>query len=155
FRQLIGRDSRFSSLSRDGKRLLVLSRPRSFVGPGGQGGSRVLGRVQVVDVDSGKELFDSRKASIPTPPQATLTPDGSRLVAQLPPLRLERDTVIKAWDLDAGGKELFSIEKAYLTECSPDGSRLFGEHRAGVRTRKTKVWDAANGKELLSWDHYR
>src|SRR5262249_27575985 len=118
--------------------------------------ARSNGWVRVLEVDSGKVLFDSRKE--PSKGQvastAYLSRDGRRLVTHEALNPGGRISHCKVWDLAAAERKPVKIEGTNITGFSPDGSRFVGELTVDGK-RKTKIWDATTGMELLSFDLMR
>jgi serine/threonine protein kinase/WD40 repeat protein len=149
-------------LSRDGKVILLtgtlLPKNRPDPDARGRGTLPEAGWVRVLEVDSGKVLFDSRKevTGIRVSTNTSLSRDGDRLVTQ------ESDAPFgfnenqegfwsnlrcKVWNLDAADRKPVTIEGANIRSLSPDGSCLLGT--AMVDGKQTvQAWDTATGKEL-------
>jgi serine/threonine protein kinase/WD40 repeat protein len=157
--------SGFVSLSHDGKRVSVsVSAIFRFLVPNPEPGplrSRVSSKslVRVIDVDSGAVRFDSKvEGEEWTSSFARLSPDGRKLFTHTPPppgpggrsrLLYGRTAL---WDLDAADKKPVIIDHTSMGSFSPDGSRVIGIAPNGEGNgTATKVWDAASGKELLSF----
>jgi WD40 repeat protein len=146
------------TLSRDGKVVLVF-------GPlidgrsgqrGGFGTVRSNGWVRVLEVDSGEVLFDSRKEPSEGLVSSTayLSRDGRRFVTHEALNPGGRISHCKVWDLTAAERKPVTIEGANIIGFSPDGSRLVGTVTVDGK-RKTNIWDATTGMELLSFDDMR
>jgi WD40 repeat protein len=144
-----------SSMSHDGKRV-VLSGNYPYTIPRGGDAANVSRRplralIRVVEVDTGRVLFDSTKDQKESLyPVANLSRDGRRLITRTMgeggPISTLRSRV---WDLDAPDRKAVTIEGASVLNFSPDGSRVVGL-TAGERQRRLKVWAAATGEELFS-----
>ncbi len=110
-------------------------------------GSRVAwnaaGGVRVLDVASGRVLLDVKEAIINA---AMFSPDASRITWGT------MDSV-RVWDVGAAG-EVLTIRNTGgpvgLLAFSPDGTRLAGAVGPVYVHGDVKVWDAADGRELLS-----
>ncbi len=110
-------------------------------------GSRVArndtGGVQVFDVATGRELLDVKEGVLHV---AAFNADGSRIAWGT------MDSV-RVWDVDAA-KEVLTIHNTGgpvgLLAFSPDSARLAGAVGPVYVYGEIKVWDAADGRELLS-----
>ena len=160
--ELSSRGGRFGErnttvLSGDGKRLLVFKSHQRFPSFGNASPDQPA-LIYVVDVESRRAVFDSRKLpGTEGARKATLSPDGRKLFASVVTdfAYPGNPEAIKAWDLEAGGKELFTIEKARLRACSPDGNRLVGvstDDKGNGTTQTSTVWDATTGEVVLTVD---
>ncbi|MBO0700332.1 MAG: hypothetical protein J2P46_18175, partial [Zavarzinella sp.] len=141
------------ALSRDGKIVLVTG---SIVGKdqattGFSGSPPAEGWVRVLEVDSGKELFNSRteKSEGLFSTAVHLSRDGRKLVTleTQSPGAEPRYSRVKVWDLSAAEKQPLVIKATFVQGFNPDGSRLLGGRVEDGKT-KQQVWDTATGQEI-------
>jgi serine/threonine protein kinase/WD40 repeat protein len=116
--------------------------------------------VRVLEVDTQKVLFDSRKESSKggVSTRASMSSDGRKLVTQ----ESERPLVFsqtsdsglgcKVWDLGAADRKPVIFEGVNFGSLNPDGSRLSGTVLVDGKVT-AKVWDTATGKEVPGSDH--
>jgi serine/threonine protein kinase/WD40 repeat protein len=153
--QTTGTNRRTSALilSPDGSRLAYSFLESSF----GEGKRRVLLRMSVWDIASGRELYGNEANDRSDFRAGSFSADGRRLAySQSAEFDLTRDmdSRLIVWDLDAR-KELLAVDAtgfAFLC-LSPDGKRLaagltpsFLDNQKG----DLLIWDVATGKELVS-----
>jgi serine/threonine protein kinase/WD40 repeat protein len=109
------------------------------------------GWVRVLEVESGKELFNSRKVMSEGQfsRRAHLSRDGRKLVTHetSKPGAEPRFSRYKVWDLGAAEKQPLVIGARFIFGFNPDGSRLLGDAVEDGKTRR-KLWDTATGQEI-------
>jgi serine/threonine protein kinase/WD40 repeat protein len=147
-------------LSHDGTRLAHYSQEAG----GADGTSKIVNRLRVWDVATGREVFH-RDVEIADGDMfhAAFSPDGRRLattwtvpkVSQGKPRRWEYWASI--WDLETGRESLhLDLPIATSLAFSPDGRRIAGGLSfAGAspgrrKESEVRVWDAATGKTILT-----
>jgi WD40 repeat protein len=132
-----------------GKELLTVDGDSPLAGilavspDGSRVASNYLGKVRVLDVASGRLLLDVTEAIVNV---ASFSADGSRFA-------LGTMGSVRVWDVNAA-REVLTIRDpggpVGLLAFSPNGAHLAGAIGPVYVYREVKVWDAAEGREVLS-----